>query len=148
LSDSINQSAAAVVAAYVSSQEGVTTADLLRLVRDVRAAFAELAEHDVLKKGLDSEGNKEPDDRPKIDPRMSVFDDKILCLKCNKPFQMLRRHLQTEHAMTPEQYRAAYRLPESYPMTAPNYSTVRSALAKASGLGLKKPPPAKAKRRA
>jgi predicted transcriptional regulator len=37
--------------------------------------------------------------------------------------------------MTPEQYRAKWDLPETYPMTAPDYSAVRSNLSKANGLG-------------
>ena len=37
--------------------------------------------------------------------------------------------------MTPEQYRAKWGLPSTYPMVAPNYAAQRSALAKAMGLG-------------
>ncbi len=37
--------------------------------------------------------------------------------------------------MTPEEYRAKWDLPETYPMVAPNYAAKRSALAKGMGLG-------------
>jgi predicted transcriptional regulator len=37
--------------------------------------------------------------------------------------------------MTPEQYRAKWRLPADYPMVAANYAAQRSALAKKIGLG-------------
>jgi predicted transcriptional regulator len=37
--------------------------------------------------------------------------------------------------MTPDQYRAKWGLPDSYPMVAPEYAATRSALAKKSGLG-------------
>jgi predicted transcriptional regulator len=48
---------------------------------------------------------------------------------------MLRRHLVVAHGMTPEEYRAAYDLPKSYPMVAPNYAQQRADLARAIGLG-------------
>jgi predicted transcriptional regulator len=37
--------------------------------------------------------------------------------------------------MTPKDYRAKWGLPDSYPMTAPGYSAIRSQLAKKAGLG-------------
>jgi predicted transcriptional regulator len=37
--------------------------------------------------------------------------------------------------MTPEQYRAKWKLPSDYPMVAPEYAAKRSELAKAIGLG-------------
>ncbi len=55
---------------------------------------------------------------------------------------MLKRHLRTDHAMTPAEYRAKWKLPASYPMIAPNYAEHRSNLAKKSGLGQKAAVPA------
>ena len=46
----------------------------------------------------------------------------------------MRRHL-TLLGMTPEQYRAKWRLPSTYPIVAPNYAAQRSAMAKGIGLG-------------
>lgn len=46
--------------------------------------------------------------------------------------------------MTPDEYRAKWKLPADYPMVAPNYAATRSALAKASGLGRKPTPQKKA----
>jgi predicted transcriptional regulator len=37
--------------------------------------------------------------------------------------------------MTPDDYRAKWKLPSDYPMTAPNYAARRSSLAKSFGLG-------------
>ncbi len=37
--------------------------------------------------------------------------------------------------MSPEEYRARWNLPATYPMVAPNYAVVRSKLAKEIGLG-------------
>jgi predicted transcriptional regulator len=39
--------------------------------------------------------------------------------------------------MTPDEYRAKWSLPESYPMVAAEYAKLRSSLALQSGLGLK-----------
>jgi predicted transcriptional regulator len=46
----------------------------------------------------------------------------------------LKRHLKG-HGLTPEQYRAKWKLPSDYPMVAPEYAAKRSALAKSIGLG-------------
>jgi predicted transcriptional regulator len=37
--------------------------------------------------------------------------------------------------MTPQQYRAKWKLPDDYPMVAANYAAKRSELAKKIGLG-------------
>lgn len=72
---------------------------------------------------------------PAVSVRSSVKADTLTCLACGKTQQTLRRHLAAAHGMTPEQYRAAYELPASYPMTAPNYVQMRRELALAAGLG-------------
>jgi predicted transcriptional regulator len=48
---------------------------------------------------------------------------------------MIKRHLMNEHRLTPDQYRRRWGLPASYPIVAPSYAKVRSALAKKIGLG-------------
>ena len=48
---------------------------------------------------------------------------------------MLKRDLQSDHGMTPEEYRRKWDLPSSYLMVAPEYAKVRSTLAKKIGLG-------------
>ncbi|MES0071847.1 MucR family transcriptional regulator [Mesorhizobium sp. M0058] len=72
---------------------------------------------------------------PAVNPKKSVFPDYIICLDDGKKFRSLKRHLAAL-GMTPEQYREKWSLPGDYPMVPPNYSEKRSALAKASGLGL------------
>ena len=61
----------------------------------------------------------------------------MVCLDCGKSLTMLKRHLMTDHKLTPEQYRQRWELPFSYPLVAPNYAKTRSALAKKFGLGRK-----------
>ena len=50
---------------------------------------------------------------------------------------MLKRHMMTDHDMTPDEYRARWDLPASYPMVAPDYAALRGDLARKIGLGRK-----------
>jgi predicted transcriptional regulator len=74
-----------------------------------------------------------------VHPRygQTVFGDHLVCMEDGLSMKMLKRHLQTVHGMTPDEYRAKWDLPESYPMVAPEYAVLRSNLALQSGLGLK-----------
>jgi predicted transcriptional regulator len=72
---------------------------------------------------------------PKVEVKKSVFPNRVLCLVCGKGFSMLKRHLNTEHQLTPPEYRERYELPRDYPLVAPDYAKTRSALAKKLGLG-------------
>ena len=78
---------------------------------------------------------------PAVPIRRSVTDDHIVCLEDGKKLKMLKRHLMSDHAMTPEDYRTKWGLKLDYPMVAPNYSAQRQALAKQFGLGRKPAPP-------
>ena len=78
---------------------------------------------------------------PAVPIRRSVTDDYIVCLEDGKKLKMLKRHLMTDHGLTPEEYRAKWGLKPDYPMVAPNYSAQRQALAKQIGLGRKPAPP-------
>ena len=72
---------------------------------------------------------------PAVAIRASVKSDAIICLECGKKYRMIRRHLLNEHQMTAEAYRAKWKLPPTYPMTAPSYSSQRADLARQHGLG-------------
>jgi predicted transcriptional regulator len=72
-----------------------------------------------------------------VEVKKSVFADHLVCLACGASFRMLKRHLNTEHQLTPMAYRDRYDLPRDYPLVAPNYAKVRSSLAKKIGLGRK-----------
>jgi predicted transcriptional regulator len=80
----------------------------------------------------------------------TVFGDHLICIEDGLSMKMLKRHLLTVHGMTPDEYRAKWKLPESYPMVAAEYARLRSSLALQSGLGLKpedRPSPARKGRR-
>jgi predicted transcriptional regulator len=65
-------------------------------------------------------------------------------LEDGQKFKMLKRHLKTDHNMTPKDYRVRWGLPGDYPIVAPAYAEQRSVLAKKIGLG-RKPKNVKAK---
>ncbi|MEP6565118.1 MAG: MucR family transcriptional regulator [Mesorhizobium sp.] len=72
---------------------------------------------------------------PAVDPKKSIGPNHIICLEDGKKFKSLKRHLGVL-GLTPDAYRSKWGLPRNYPMVAPNYSKSRSAIAKATGLGL------------
>lgn len=85
---------------------------------------------------------------PAVAVKKSVFADHILCLDCGQSFKMLKRHISTDHQMTPEQYRAKWNLLPTYPMVAAEYAATRSKLAKDTGLGRKAETPPSSKKKA
>jgi predicted transcriptional regulator len=80
---------------------------------------------------------------PAVPVKQSIRQDRIVCLEDGKSFSMLKRHLMTDHKLTPQLYREKWGLPRDYPMVAPNYAQTRSTLAKKIGLGRKAGRPAK-----
>ena len=72
---------------------------------------------------------------PAVPINKSVFLDHIVCLECGASFKTLKRHIETEHDLTPEEYRQRFSLGHLYPLVAPDYATRRSALAKELRLG-------------
>jgi predicted transcriptional regulator len=82
---------------------------------------------------------------PAVAIRRSVTDEYIICLEDGMKLKMLKRHLMTYHDLTPEEYRAKWRLKPDYPIVAPAYSRTRQELAKQIGLGRKAKPKPKGK---
>lgn len=117
---------AEIVSAYVVNNP-LPPADLAELISTVSASLRRLGE---------PASPPEPELVPAVNPKKSVFPDYIVCLEDGKKFKSMKRHLSS-HGLTPEQYRAKWGLPADYPMTAPNYSAARSAMAKDIGLGRK-----------
>jgi predicted transcriptional regulator len=72
---------------------------------------------------------------PAVPVRRSVQRDMVICLDCGWKGKMLRRHLTTRHGLSAEDYLKRWGLAGDHPLTAPNYSAQRSALAKQLGLG-------------
>ena len=75
--------------------------------------------------------------KPAVDKSASITDTHLICLEDGMKFRSLKRHLRAHHDLSPEQYREKWGLGSDYPMVAPSYSSVRSKLARQSGLGRK-----------
>jgi predicted transcriptional regulator len=129
-----------IVAAHVSNNS-VAVRDIGNVVQRVHEALAALAA---------PAAPVSQEKVPVVSARASVKPAYIVCMECGKKQKTLRRHLRTAHGLSPEEYRKDYGLPQSYPMTAPNYSEQRRNMAKSMGLGRKraasKSAPASAKR--
>jgi len=125
--------AADIVSAFVS-KNSVPAADLPALIGDVHEALNRIAN------GSAQQAVEEPK-APAVPIKKSVQPDYIVCLDDGKRFKSLKRHLRTVYDLTPEQYRAKWGLPASYPMVAPNYAAARSELAKQIGLGARRRTP-------
>jgi predicted transcriptional regulator len=114
-----------IVAAHVSNNR-VALNDLPELIRQVHDALSSLGSP-VEQAPVKAE--------PFVSIRSSIKPSHLVCLACGQKNKMLRRHLVVAHGMTPEQYRAAFDLPKTYPMVAPEYSEQRADLARSIGLG-------------
>ncbi|MFZ9394917.1 MAG: MucR family transcriptional regulator [Erythrobacter sp.] len=114
-----------IVAAHVSNNN-VGVEDVPSLITNVFTALASLG---------DAAPAAEPRPEPAVSVRASVKKDHIVCLDCGKKMKMLKRHLSTEHGMTPDQYKARWELGADYPLVAPDYADTRRTLAKQIGLG-------------
>jgi predicted transcriptional regulator len=86
---------------------------------------------------------REEPPKPAVPVRKSIAADYLICLEDGKKLKMLKRHLRTAYALTPDGYRQKWGLPPDYPMVAPNYAHARSVFAKRIGLGRGGRPPAK-----
>lgn len=118
-----------VVSAYVASNKLAVT-ELVGLIASVDQAFR-------------STGNRiatpaKVELVPAVSIKKSVTPDYIISLEDGRKFKSLKRHLRTNHDLSPDQYRSKWGLPADYPMVAPNYARARSELAKSLGLGQKR----------
>jgi predicted transcriptional regulator len=128
--DQIISLTARIVSAHVANND-VAVQQLSAFIRGVHRALTSVGQA----------GLERTKPEPAVAVKKSVFADHILCLDCGKGFKVLKRHLSTEHQMTPDQYRIKWTLPPSYPVVAAEYAAARSQLARDSGLGRKVAPP-------
>ena len=128
-----------IVVSFVANNS-IRAQEVSSLIQNVHATLA----------GLGSGTNEERRPDPAVSVRASVKNDHVVCLEDGKKFKMLKRHLMTDHGMTPDEYRTRWDLPASYPMVASDYAEKRRDLAKKIGLGRKpgerptRKPPSKA----
>jgi predicted transcriptional regulator len=116
-----------IVTAYLT-KNSLSPEEVPGLLRDIHVALRDAS----------SNGGSPPrNDTPAVPVKRSVTADRVVCLVCGIELQSLKRHLGSRHDLTPEAYRARFRLAHEHPIVAPNYSQTRSRLAVRSGLGRK-----------
>lgn len=136
----------------VSTDESSSVADMLTLTTEIVASF--VSNHSIASPdlpnlitsvftSLSSLGRPEapaPAQRPEpaVPVRKSIQQDHLVCLEDGKKVKTLKRYLQTRYGMTPADYRRRWGLPGDYPMVAPAYTEMRSAMARRIGLGRKR----------
>lgn len=119
--------AADIVSAHVS-HNAVAADQLPVLIQSVYGSLASL--------GQAPEAVEEKRE-PAVSVRSSVNADAIACLECGAKMKMLKRHLSTDHGLSPAEYRARWNLAADYPMVALDYAAKRKELAVKIGLGRK-----------
>ena len=120
---------AQVVVAYVSNNS-LPAADLPATIATIHAALGQSHAAPAVEPVAEKP-------KPAVPINRSVTDDHIVCLEDGKTFKSLKRHIMTNHEMTPDEYRERWGLKPDYPMVAPSYAASRSRLAKSIGLGRK-----------
>jgi predicted transcriptional regulator len=120
-----------IVSAYIINRP-TEVVNLNALMADVYATLCSLSAQTP---AVATKGPTGGTRKPVVTVEESVKADYLVCLEDGKRVKMLKRHLKTAYNMSPEQYRARWDLPATYPMVAPNYAKVRSQLAKQIGLG-------------
>lgn len=116
-----------IVAAHVS-HNAVGVDQLPELIQSVYTSLAGLGQ---------APASVEEKREPAVSVRSSVKPDAVACLECGAKMKMLKRHLSTDHGLTPSEYRKRWNLAADYPMVAPEYAAKRKALAVKIGLGRK-----------
>ncbi len=117
-----------IVSAF-SANNSIPVADLPVLIRQVHEVL-----HSITAEKTDDAVEQYV---PAVSIRKSLASrDHIVSMIDGRPYRVLKRHLRTQ-GITPQEYRARYKLPDNYPMVAPSFSEARSAAAKERGLGRK-----------
>lgn len=116
-----------IVSAHVSNNS-VSVSDLPGLISAVHQSLSGLG---TVTQPVEEEQT------PAVPVRSSIKPAYIICLEDGKKLKMLKRHLMTHYKLTPDAYRAKWKLPADYPMVAPNYAELRRSLAHKIGLGRK-----------
>ena len=83
-----------IKAAHISNNE-VPTDQLPALIQQVFNTLATMEQASFTP----------PKPEPAVSIKQSMRADHLVCLDCGKHFSMLKRHLMTDHHLTPEQYR-------------------------------------------
>lgn len=111
---------AVIVACFVSNTTTAAT-DVPKLIASTHAALRRI---DALRSTC-TEIHK-----PAVPIEESIGHDYLICLNDGQKLRALKRYIFRKYALSPEQYRKKWGLPDDYPMVAPGYSELRSRIAK------------------
>jgi predicted transcriptional regulator len=136
---------AEVAAAYFSNSH-TSASDIPTVIQQIAASLAAVgAEPSVEESAAPAPVEAAPKHATPAQARKSITPDGLISFEDGKIYKTLKRHLG-QRGMTIADYKAKWGLPKDYPSVAPNYSAMRSQLAKSLGLGVKvsaaKPAPA------
>ena len=68
--------------------------------------------------------------KPAVPIQDSIAQEYLVCLNDGRKLRSLKRYIQRKFALSPEQYREKWGLPDDYPMVAPAYSALRAKIAR------------------
>ena len=124
----MNQDSKALTADIVTAHVGTNTVSLTELPGLISSVYQALAE-------TRTPSEPEPPKQvPAVPIRSSVTPDYIISLESGRKLKTLKRYLMHRYGMSPDAYRQKWGLPADYPMTAPNFSRQRQAVALKMGL--------------
>ncbi|MGO1081012.1 MucR family transcriptional regulator [Inquilinus sp. CA228] len=118
-----------IVLAYLA-RNSVDSQALPKLIADLHGVLEQISTSD-----RGPERPPETGRRPAVPVGLSVMPDYIICLEDGRRFRSMKRYIKAAYNLTPDEYRDRWGLPASYPMTAPGYTEMCSARAKARKLG-------------
>ena len=125
-----------VVSAFASNNP-LRGKELPKLIARTHAALAALGSAPAASEEAPAGPAPAGEFTPAVTARKSLGKrEVILSMIDGKPYKTLKRHIG-RHGLTPDEYRARYKLPADYPMVAPAYSEARRETAKRLGLGRK-----------
>jgi predicted transcriptional regulator len=117
---------AKIVGSYLRHHT-VGTSELPELITSVHRALS----------GVGSQAPVEEVLTPAVSVRQSVRPDYVVCLDCGYRGKTLRRHINSRHGLSQNEYLKRWGLRSNHPLTAPAYSEQRSIMSKERGLGRK-----------
>ena len=118
-----------IVLAYLA-RNSVDSQALPKLIADLHDVLEQISTSDKAPERPPETGR-----RPAVPIGLSVTPDYIICLEDGRRFRSMKRYIKAAYNLTPDEYRDRWGLPASYPMTAPGYTEMCSARAKARKLG-------------
>lgn len=127
--DYISDISSKIVSAYVANNR-MPWVELPKLIATINGTLTRLRS-----KQPSAPVKPQKPQMPAVPIEDSIHKEFIVCLEDGKRFRALKRHLNVHFGLTPDEYRAKWKLPANYPMVAPAYSARRSALAIEMGFG-------------